>query len=356
MTTAHDHDHHHDHDHSHDHEGHNHQGHDHDHPHPQAAAEMRAAAIALLSGLDAAQKSAISYSYYDGERIFWYYPPLNRHGLSLRDMTAEQRGQAYALMATGLTEESNRQARLIIDHEAVLGPLEKEQGRVTWERDPLLYSWTIFGDPANDAEPWGWRVEGHHVSLHYSIWCDRVLSVTPFFFGANPATVPAGRDKAGLRILGARQDIALELMDSLDAGQQSRATIYDEAPADIITFNASRASLPKEEGLPAAAMSGAQREMLMALASEYVTRVRADLAEEKLAALRQGGLEKIHLAWGGPVDRSKPHYYRLHGGDFVVEYDNRQNGANHIHSVLRDVSNDFASDAMRDHLLMYHIL
>ena len=139
-------------------------------------------------------------------------------------MTGEQRQLAYALMATGLAEESNRQARLIIDHEAVLGPLEKEQGRVTWERDPLLYSWTIFGDPANDAEPWGWRVEGHHVSLHYSVWCDRVLSMTPFFFGANPAEVPPGRDKAGLRILGASQDIALELMDSLDEGQKSRAT------------------------------------------------------------------------------------------------------------------------------------
>ena len=332
--------------------------HDHGHPHthPQAAGEMRAAATALLSGLDAAQKAAISYSYYDGERIFWYYPPLNRHGLALRNMTPEQRQQAYALMSTGLTEDANRKARLIIDHEAVLGPLEKEQGRVTWERDPLLYYWTIFGDPANAAEPWGWRVEGHHVSLHYSIWGDRVLSATPFFFGANPAEVPPGRDKAGLRILGASQDIALELMDSLDAGQQSRAMIYDEAPADILTFNASRASLPKEEGLPATAMSGAQREMLMSLASEYVSRIRTDLAEEKLTALRQGGLEQIHLALGGPIDRSRPHYYRLHGGDFVVEYDNRQNGANHIHSVLRDVGNDFASDVMRDHLLMYHIL
>ena len=219
----------------------------------------------------------------------------------------------------------------------------------------MLYSWTIFGDPANDAEPWGWRVEGHHVSLHYSVWADRVLSMTPFFFGANPAEVPKG-PKQGLRILGDSQDIALELMESLDAGQTSRAVIYDEAPADIITFNSSRASLPKEEGLPASAMSGTQREMLMTLASEYVTRIRADLAEEKLTALREGGLEKIHLAWGGPVDRAQPHYYRLHGGDFVVEYDNRQNGANHIHSVLRDVNNDFAADVMRDHLLMYHVL
>ena len=329
--------------------------HDHPHTHPQAASEMRGAALALLNSLDANQKSAISFSYYDGERIFWYSPPLNRHGLALRDMNEAQRKLAYALMATGLTEDSNRKAQLIIEHEAVLGPLEKEQGRVTWDRDPLLYSWTIFGDPASDAEPWGWRVEGHHVSLHYSVWGDRVLSMTPFFFGANPAEVRKG-PKEGLRILGDSQDIALELMDSLDAGQKSRAMIYDEAPADIITFNASRASLPREEGLPASAMSGTQREMLMTLASEYVTRIRADLAEEKLTALREGGLDKIHLAWGGPIDRTQPHYYRLHGGDFVVEYDNRQNGANHIHSVLRDVSNDFASDVMRDHLLMYHIL
>ena len=329
--------------------------HDHPHTHPQAAGEMRAAAIALLGSLDASQKAAITFSYYDGERIFWYYPPLNRHGLTLRDMNDDQRQLAYALMATGLTDDSNRKAQLIIEHEAVLGPLEQERGRVTFVRDPLLYSWTIFGDPANDGEPWGWRVEGHHVSLHYSVWADRVLSMTPFFFGANPAEVPKG-PKQGLRILGDSQDIALELMDSLDAGQKTRATIYDEAPADIITFNASRASLPKEEGLPASAMSGVQREMLMALASEYVTRIRSDLAEEKLTALREGGLDKIHLAWGGPIDRTKPHYYRLHGGDFVVEYDNRQDGANHIHSVLRDVSNDFASDVMRDHLLMYHVL
>ena len=329
--------------------------HDHPHTHPQAASEMRGAALALLNSLDANQKSAISFSYYDGERIFWYYPPLNRHGLALRDMNDAQRKLAYALMATGLTEDSNRKAQLIIEHEAVLGPLEQERGRVTFVRDPLLYSWTVFGDPGNDAEPWGWRVEGHHVSLHYSVWGDRVLSMTPFFFGANPAEVPKG-PKQGLRILGDSQDIALELMESLDAGQKSRAVIYDEAPADIITFNSSRASLPKEEGLSASAMSGTQREMLMSLASEYVTRIRADLAEEKLTALREGGLEKIHLAWGGPIDRTQPHYYRLHGGDFVVEYDNRQNGANHIHSVLRDVGNDFAADVMRDHLLMYHVL
>ena len=237
--------------------------------------------------------------------------------------------------------------------------MEIEQKVVTYERNPLRYSWTIFGDPAG-TEPWAWRVEGHHVSLHYSVWGDDVISVTPFFFGSNPAEVRQG-PKQGLRILGHRQDLAMDLMESLDSGQRSRAMIYDEAPLDILTFNASRASLPMEQGLPASKLSGTQKEVLTALVTEYVNKVRSDISQNRLDDILQqggpgGGLDQIHLAWGGPIDRTKPHYYRLHGGDFVVEYDNRQNGANHIHSVWRDVNNDFASDVLRDHLILYHNL
>lgn len=330
--------------------------HDHGHGHSHAAAEMREAAIKFLDGLSSDQKRQATFNYVDGERVFWYYPPMNRHGLLLREMDENQRGQAYALMATGLSPEANQQAKAIIDHELVLGPLEVEQNAVTYPRDPLLYAWSIFGDPSSDDQPWGWRVEGHHVSLHYSVWGNRVLSMTPFFFGANPARVPKG-PKAGLRILGPRQDLALELMESMDSGQRSKAVIYREAPADILTFNSSQASLPEEAGIPASQLSGTQKEMLTALVTEYVSRARADLAQEKLdKILHDGGLDKIHVAWGGPVDRSKPHYYRLHGGSFVVEYDNRQNGANHIHSVWRDVKNDFAYDVLREHLIQYHIL
>jgi len=257
-------------------------------------------------------------------------------------------------MQTGLSEEAGKQARLIMNHELILGPLEVENNRVTYPRDPLLYSWTIFGDPAG-SDPWGWRVEGHHVSLHYSIWQDRVLSMTPFFFGANPARVPKGAQE-GMRILSNRQDLAFELMNSMDKNQLSKAIIYDDAPSDILTFNSSQVSLPKEEGLSATQMSGAQKEVLTGLISEYVTRIRPDLAQERLDyILNDGGIDRIHIAWGGPVDMGQPHYYRLHGGKFVVEYDNRQDGANHIHSVWRDVANDFAGDVLREHLLMYHI-
>ncbi len=330
--------------------------HNHEHgPHSQAAAQMKGAALKFLATLSAEQKTRAAFQYMDGERIFWYFPPMNRHGLMLLDMEPAQREAAYALMASGLSQRANEQAKLIIDHELVLGPLEIEDKVVTYERNPLRYSWTIFGDPAG-TEPWGWRVEGHHVSLHYSIWGDDVLSVTPFFFGSNPAEVRKG-PKQGLRILAERQDLAMELMESMDSGQRSKAMIYDEAPLDILTFNASHASLPKEQGLPASQMSGTQKEVLTALVTEYINKVRSDISQQRLAdVLQDGGLDKIHLAWGGPIDRAKPHYYRLHGGDFVVEYDNRQNGANHIHSVWRDVDNDFAGDVLREHLILYHNL
>ena len=315
---------------------------------------MNEAGAKFLESLDAQQRAKTTYPYLDGERVFWYYPPLNRHGLPLRDMDENQRGLAYKLMSTALTEKSYEQAKQIIEHESVLGPLEKEQGIVSFVRDPDLYYFTIFGEPGGD-EPWGWRAEGHHVSLHFSVWNDDIISMTPFFFGANPAEVRKG-PKSGLRILGAREDMAYNLMESLDAGQRSKAVLYDEAPYDILTYNSSKVSLPREEGLPVSAMSGTQREILMGLVTEYVNQVNEELASRRLAELKDGGFDQLHFAWAGPLDKSEAHYYRIHGGEFVVEFDNRQNGANHIHSVWREVENDFAGDVLRDHLLMYHVL
>ncbi len=319
-----------------------------------AAAQMSSACTSFFQSLSAEQKSKACFEYLDGERIFWYYPPMNRHGLALRDMTAQQRALAMNLMATGLTERSYGMAKQIIEHEDVLGPLEKEKGLKTFLRDTELYYFTIFGQPGG-TEPWGWRAEGHHVSIHFSIWEDKVISVTPFFFGANPAEVRKG-PKTGLRILGGREDLAFDLMASLDAGQRSTAIIYDQAPADILTFNASKASLSHQEGLSGSDMSGTQKEMLVSLISEYVGQVRDDVAKERMDSIKAKGFDGFSFAWMGPADRTQPHYYRIHGGDFVVEFDNRQDGANHIHSVWRDVENDFASDVLRDHLLLFHVI
>ncbi|MCI0800781.1 MAG: DUF3500 domain-containing protein [Chloroflexi bacterium] len=321
---------------------------------PQAVGQITDAAKAFVNSLNAEQKAKALFEYMDGERVFWYYPPMNRHGLALRDMEPAQRELAMAVLASGLTPESYEQAKLIIEHEEVLGPLEKEKGIVSFRRDVELYYFTIFGEPGG-KDPWGWRVEGHHISIHFSIMDDKVISTTPFFFGVNPAEVRKG-PKNGLRILGGREDLAFDLMNSLDEKQVEESIICETAPADIVTFNASKASLMTYEGLPASKMNGAQKELLMALVSEYVNQVRSDLAEQKLADLKKTGLDHLHFAWAGPVSKDEPHYYRIHGGDFVVEFDNRQDGANHIHSVWRDVENDFAADVLRDHLILYHVL
>jgi hypothetical protein len=320
-----------------------------------SAAGMTKAAKRFVENLSGDQRDKTIYEYMDGERIFWYYPPVNRHGLPLRDMDDDQRQLAYSLMETGLTDRSFDQAKLIIEHESVLGPLEKEAGVRSFVRDPDLYYWTVFGDPGSDKEPWGWRVEGHHVSLNFSLWGDKFISMTPFFFGSNPAEVRKG-PKKGLRILDQREDLGFELMNSLDQGQASKATIYSEAPYDIITYNSSRVSLPPEEGLPASKMNGTQKDILRNLVNVYVNQVRTDMAQDKLQRLEEEGFDGLHWAWGGSVEESKEHYYRIHGGNFVVEFDNRQNGANHIHSVWRDVENDFANDVLREHLLLYHVL
>ncbi len=316
---------------------------------------MRSAAAEFVASLNGEQRATTIYDYVDGERIFWYYPPTNRHGLALRDMTESQRGLAMKLMEAGLSERAYEQAVGIIDLEIILGEIEAGAGVKTFKRDPELYYWTIFGDPSGAELPWGWRVEGHHISLNFSLWADGLLSLTPFFFGTNPAEVRKG-PQAGLRILDQREDLAFDLMASLDGEQAERTVIYPEAPWDILTFNASRAVMPAYEGLAGSAMDDDQWAVLDRLINVYVDQAPTDLADDRRARIAAAGRDGMHFAWAGPVQNGEPHYYRIHGGNFLVEFDNRQNGANHIHSVWRDVENDFANDVLGDHLILYHVL
>ena len=341
---------------------HDYNGHTHDHDDnggSLAVKEMAAACVKFVDSLSVDQKSKTLFHFNDGERVFWYYPPMNRHGLPLRDMDENQRSLAYALMSSGLSEAANTRAHQIIDHELILESIEKSEGIVSFVRDPDLYYWTVFGDPMG-SDPWGWRVEGHHISIHMHIYRGEVISTTPFFFGSNPAIVPAGLPHAGRNILGSREDLALELASSLDSSQRSIAVIAEDAPFDILTYNSSKALIPKEEGIRGGQMSGSQKEMLTSLITEYTSQVRSDFEDKGVGKvftqLRGDGVENFHFAWSGGMDHGQKHYYRIHSGDFVIEYDNRQNHANHIHSVLRDVENDFGIDVLREHLLLFHVI
>ena len=317
-----------------------------------AASGMRLACLDFLESLDEEDLSKVRFDYADGERLFWYYPPLNRHGLSLALMSGEQKILAIKIVQSALSEKSYAQACAIIDNETLLGEIEKSSNNISWKRDPGRYFFTIFGNPKGN-KPWGWRVEGHHLSLHFSIWENKVISVTPFFFGSNPAEIKHG-SKRGSRILARREDLAFQIMNSLSKSQQAKAIIYDKAPYDILTSNSSKAIIPAEEGISGGKLDVEQQEILRELVKTYVNQVDITVSQNKLESILSRGFNHIFLAWAGPVSREEGHYYRIHGGNFLVEFDNCQNDANHIHSVWRDLENDFAEDVLKKHLFLYH--
>jgi hypothetical protein len=214
-------------------------------------------------------------------------------------------------------------------------------------RDPDLYFLSVFGEPGGRGE-WGWRVEGHHLSLNFTLRDGRVVSATPSFFGANPAEVRRGPHQ-GLRTLAPEEDLGRALYRSLEGALRQKALLSAEAPADIVTGNAKQAELGAPAGVALAEVSPAQRAALMELVEMYAHRLRRELAEEELARLRAAGLEKIHFAWAGVSEPGQPHYYRIQGPTFVVEYDNTQNNANHIHTVWRNFATDFGLDPLRAH-------
>ena len=171
--------------------------------------------------------------------------------------------------------------------------------------------------------------------------------------GANPALVGAGPLK-GLRALRDEQDLGLALARSVDTPLRSRMIIAASAPGDIVAGPGRNESLRTPQGLPLADLSGEQRAQALRLLEAYARNMRADLADRELDRARAAGVERLHFAWAGPLDPAQPHYYRLHGPTLLIEYDNSQNGANHIHSVWRDPRGDFGADPLAAHYRHHH--
>ncbi len=316
--------------------------------------KMQDAASSFYDNLDAKARNKALFHYLDGERIFWYYPPLNRHGLPLKDMRKELKSLVFTLLETGLSSDAFNQTLQIINHELILKELEIRENIKTFVRDPERYYFTIFGNPKS-KDPWGWRFEGHHVSIHFSIWSDKIISVTPLFLGVNPAEVKDG-DSKGLRILKKREDLAFELVNSMSKDQHHIATIYENTPKDIITYNSSRVTVPVVEGISWDELKIGQQKLLKLLIAEYVNQVNPNLVKSKLEYLESNTLKSVKFGWAGGINLGEAYYYRIHGGNLFIELDNYQSGANHVHSVWRDVENDFAQDVLRKHLLSYHVL
>ena len=316
------------------------------------ARSMADAARALLDALDDTQRTRVSVDFDDtSERTNWHYIPRERVGLPLKEMDDRQQRLALALLATGLSPSAQQKATTIMSLEAVLAGIEGP-GR-SHARDPELYYVTLFGEVGAETA-WGWRLEGHHVSLNNTIVNGTELSAAPLFFGSNPAHVRHG-EQQGLRALEQEEDLARDLLSQLDGEQKRIAIVASEAPADILTTNVVRVGdEAPPAGLAAADMTAGQRQLLDAVVRVYVERLPEAMAEVEWMRLQAADMAAAHFAWAGPVERGGPHYYRVQSTTFLAEYDNTQNDANHVHAVWRDLTNDFGDDVLRRHYQQSH--
>lgn len=346
------------------------------------AQRMGEAATNFLAGLSPEQKAKTQFALSDEERrTFWHYTPIPRDGLPLAEMDRPQQQLAQRLVASGLSEGGFGITSVIMGLETTLD-MRESWTRPLPGRDSRLYYVRIFGEPG-DQEPWGWSFEGHHISLNYTIANGQIVAPTPTFFGANPAGSPLGKNGM-LRPLASIEDLARDLMHTLDEGQRANAIIANAAPPDIVTTN--RAYLaesvllsgPKaidewrgrehvhdheldklrysstSQGLASAALNGGQQELLMTLVGEYIHRMPDELAELEMRKLQEVESTPLHFAWAGGLERGQGHYYRIQGGHFLVEYDNTQDEANHIHSVWRNPHSDFGADLLAHHYAHSH--
>jgi hypothetical protein len=309
---------------------------------------------AFLKTLSADQKKVAQVSFKDSARYDWHYIPRERKGLSMKNMSQEQRTAAMTLVKTMMSAEGYLKAEQIIDLENVLRVTENRPPNDTY-RDPENFSFMVFGEPGD--MPWGWRMEGHHISLHFSA-VDGQIRFTPGFMGSNPGTVLAEVPQKGRRILKEEEDLGFELLHAMSSTQLEKVLLQTKAPNEIFTTNTRKASLAKMEGLPMEEMTKEQVSLFKKLIGVYLQRYHVTLKNQQWAQLEKAGLGKIYFAWMGDqtseIGKGKGHYYRIHGPGFLVEFDNTQNNGNHIHSVVRDLNNDFGEDLLKMHYEKAH--
>ena len=287
----------------------------------------------------------------DPARESWTYWPTERAGLPLELMSADQRLLAHDLLRAVLSSRGYNKVANIMQLEQFL----KATDQIGFPRDVGHYAVVFFGEPSLD-EPWSWRFEGHHVSLNITVMPDGV-TVTPTFLGANPGELRTG-PLAGFRVLAAEEDLGRELVMSLTDEQRARAVISERAPGDILSgqfgkpreqWGAWRDTL-QPEGIPVGELNEVQQHWVRRILDEVVATYRPEISRAYLEAV---DVTELHFAWMGSVERRGPHYYRLQGPDFVFEYDNVQDAANHVHSVWRSKSSDFGLGPLERHYRAY---
>lgn len=315
---------------------------------PQQA--MAASARAFLGTLDAAGKSKAQIPFNDAEeRLNWHFIPkyMQRKGLPLKEMNAAQQKAALALLHSAMSTSGASKADTIRELEVVLRSVENNNQT----RDRELYYFTVFGEPS-ETGTWGFRYEGHHCSLNWTIVKGQAIASTPQFFGTNPAEVRvevAGAPAKGTRVLAREEDLARSLVTSLNPEQRRQAILADQAPNDIISAALRKAAILEDRGIAYKDLNREQQGLVLSIIREYAGAQHQAVARERLRKIRESGPDTVKFAWMGGIERNQGHYYRIQGKTFLLEYDNTQNNANHVHCVWRDFNGDFGMDLLAMH-------
>ncbi|MDA1369879.1 MAG: DUF3500 domain-containing protein [Proteobacteria bacterium] len=306
--------------------------------------EMVAAANTFLGSLSEFQRSKGIYEFDDEERLNWHFIPRDRNGIPLKSMTEAERRAAEQLLQTFFSAKGYQKSEAVRGLEAVLAEIEVN-GR--FDRDPELYYLTVFGTPGMDTQ-WALRYEGHHQAFNWTFVRGMGIASSPQFFGSNPAEVRAG-PKLGTRVLHAEEDLARDLVTSLDSTQAAQAILLMDAPRDIFTGAEKEITALDDVGVSFAALNSRQKRLLISIIEELTSTQPSAIAEQRMAMIREDGMDSIKFVWIGSTERGDAHYYRVQGPGFLIEYDNTQNNANHVHLVWRDFAGDFGRDLLRMH-------
>ena len=308
-------------------------------------------AQSFLSTLNPELKSKAQYALDDAERFNWNFVPIKRNGLTYYDFSDKQRNAAMVLLKSSLSEQGYQKAIAIVNLENILKVVEKQAPDSRY-RDPLNYHFTFFGEPT-EGKPWAWRFEGHHVSLNFTSIGGEMVSSTPSFFGSNPGIVQDG-DSKGLEVLKEETKLGFELINSLNPDQRSTAIFSEVAPKEIISGNNRKAVPLTPDGIGFNALSKEQQTLFLKLLDVYTKNYAFGFSKKLMDKIKNAGMDNLHFAWAGSLTPGVANYYRIQGPMLLIEYDNTQNNANHVHTTIRDLKDDFAEDILREHYAKEH--
>lgn len=315
------------------------------------AADLSEKANAFLQTLSTELKSQAQFPLADEERFNMNFVPMSRKGPTFNDFNEKQKKAAIELLRASLSQQGYQKATEIMELEKVLIVIEKQAPESSY-RDPLNYHFCIFGDPS-PTQPWGWRFEGHHISLNFASADGKIVSSTPSFFGSNPGTVMIEEQK-GKQVLKAETELGFLLVNSLDAAQLKEARFSEQAPREIVTGNDRKVSNIEPRGIFYSKLTESQQKTFQQLLNTYVKNYEFGFAEDLMNKIEEAGIENLSFAWAGGLQPGIAQYYRIQGPMLLIEYDNIQNNANHVHTVVRDLTNDFAEDILREHYRKAH--